>query len=75
MEDGVGFPIISVSKPIIINRIAEDKLKNGDILWPGRVALCLSAASPDIFDIMSVLGQAETIRRLRTVVAKLKHSV
>lgn len=39
--------------------------KNGEILWPLRVALSLQAASPDVFDLLALLGKEESIRRIR----------
>lgn len=49
--------------------IAAAGRKNGDVLWPVRVALTLRAASPDVFDVMQLLGQAETLWRLRALAA------
>ncbi|MBI5405220.1 MAG: glutamate--tRNA ligase [Candidatus Kerfeldbacteria bacterium] len=49
--------------------IAAAGRKNGEVLWPVRVALTLRAASPDVFDVMQLLGQAETLRRLRALTA------
>ncbi|MBI4426411.1 MAG: glutamate--tRNA ligase [Candidatus Kerfeldbacteria bacterium] len=46
--------------------IAAAGKKNGDVLWPVRVGLTLRPASPDVFDVMQLLGKGETRRRLRT---------
>jgi glutamyl-tRNA synthetase len=51
-------------KSTFIAKIAEAGRKNLDVLWPLRVAMSLSIASPDVFDIMSVLGPDESIRRI-----------
>lgn len=40
--------------------------KNGDILWPARVALSLRSASPDVFDLFALLGHQESERRLKS---------
>lgn len=44
--------------------IAQAGKKNGEILWPLRVALTGRAASPSPFDIARVLGREETLRRV-----------
>lgn len=46
--------------------IAQSGKKNGSVLWPVRVALSLRAASPDVFDLLAILGQAESLRRIRS---------
>ncbi len=44
--------------------IAANGLKNGNVLWPTRVALSGRAQSPGPFDYAFVLGKEETLRRL-----------
>lgn len=44
----------------------------GDLLWPLRVALSGRMASPGPFEIMDILGRAETLARLEKALAKLK---
>lgn len=44
--------------------IAQVKKKNGEVLWPFRVALTGLAASPSPFDIASILGRTLTLRRI-----------
>lgn len=43
----------------------------GEVLWPTRVALSGRERSPDPFTLAYVLGQEETLTRLRTAIAKL----
>jgi glutamyl-tRNA synthetase len=54
-------------KEQMIAAIAAMGKKNGEILWPIRVALSLRAASPDVFDLLAVLGKTESLRRLNHV--------
>lgn len=54
-----------VLKDLMIAAIASAGRKNVDILWPLRVALTLRTASPDVFDVLSVLGKPEALRRVR----------
>jgi len=51
-------------KQAMIAAIADAGKRNGDVLWPLRVALTLRAASPDVFDMLSLLGKEESLRRI-----------
>lgn len=51
-------------KTNVISAIAAMGKKNGEILWPLRVALSLQTASPDVFDLLAFLGREESIRRI-----------
>lgn len=51
-------------KPAMLAAIAAAGKKNGDVLWPLRVALSLRPASPDVFDLLALLGPAESQRRI-----------
>ena len=46
-------------------------LGRGELLWPLRVALSGSEASPGPFEIMDALGKKETIERLKLAIKKL----
>jgi glutamyl-tRNA synthetase len=48
----------------IINYLKENNKKNGDYLWPLRVALSGEKFSPSPFELASVLGKEETIKRI-----------
>ena len=55
-----------------IKQYIESKgLQNGPVLWPMRVALSGSEQSAGPFQIAWVLGQAETILRLKKAITKL----
>ena len=48
-----------------VRRFAEaEDAKLGDVAQPLRAALTGSSASPPIFEVMAVLGRAETLRRI-----------
>ncbi len=49
-----------------------EKYGKGPIFWPLRVAVSGMAASPDPLDIMLVLGQTESLRRVRLALNKIK---
>ena len=48
-----------------------EKRGMGNVLWPVRVALSGKEKSPDPFTIISILGKAETIKRLSRAIDKL----
>lgn len=54
-------------KTSALEAIAQAGKKNMDVLWPVRVALTLRTASPDIFDVIALIGKAEALRRLRQI--------
>jgi nondiscriminating glutamyl-tRNA synthetase len=53
----------SLQEPMIA-WIKENEWGNGDVLWPMRVALSGLKNSPSPFEIASVLGKDETLRRI-----------
>jgi len=55
----------------VLGRIAAEGLKNGNVLWPLRVALSGKAASPGPFEYAWVLGKEETLRRVDAAVRLL----
>lgn len=64
-------------KEYIIPRIAEANKKNGQILWPLRVALTGKEFSPGAFEMIDVFnyhdnkGIDKAISRIEKVIAKL----
>jgi glutamyl-tRNA synthetase len=56
---------------IFVEKIAAAGKKNGEILWPVRVALSGEKFSPGVFEICEVLGATESLRRIETARAKL----
>ncbi|MFZ4632405.1 MAG: glutamate--tRNA ligase [Patescibacteria group bacterium] len=48
----------------ILNWIKNNNKKNGDYLWPVRVALTGLKNSPSPFEVASALGKEESLRRL-----------
>lgn len=51
--------------------IGEQGYQNGSVLWPLRVALSGQQNSPGPFEIAEVLGQTESLKRLKTAIKKL----
>ncbi len=55
----------------IIDTIKELNLKNGQFLWPIRVALSGLPASPGVFESLWVLGKEESLKRINEAIDKL----
>lgn len=49
-----------------------NKIGRGELLWPLRVALSGLEKSPGPFEIMEVLGQAESINRIKKAIDRIK---
>lgn len=49
---------------ISVAKIAELEMKNGEFLWPFRIALANRKGSAGPFDIAAVIGKKETARRV-----------
>ena len=45
--------------------IEKNQKGRGDVLWPLRVALTDREHSPGPFEVASVIGKADTLRRLQ----------
>ena len=54
-----------------LKRVMERRGGNLKVHQPIRVALTGSSASPDLFDIMRLLGKEEVVRRLRNAVGRI----
>ena len=57
-------------KDCLTKVIAELGLKNGQVLWPIRVALTGEAFSPGAFEVLWALGKAKSLARLNEALAK-----
>jgi glutamyl-tRNA synthetase len=53
---------------IIISWIKEQKLTNGEVLWPMRVALTGEKSSPSPFEVASVLNKDKTLQRIQNAI-------
>lgn len=59
-------------KEILIKTIARLGLKNGQVLWPLRVALSGSEFSPGAFEMAHILGKTLTLDRIQKTLARFK---
>jgi glutamyl-tRNA synthetase len=55
-----------------VKKVIERRGGNLKIHQPIRVAITGSSASPDLFDVIRLLGKDETVRRLRNAVARIQ---
>lgn len=56
----------------ILKYIKTNNLKNGDVLWPMRVALTGKKASPGPFEVAEVLGKNKVVEKIRKAIQLLK---
>lgn len=56
---------------IIMNFIRSENLKNGDVLWPMRLALSGKEKSPGPFEIADALGKEIALQRISLAIDKL----
>ncbi len=55
----------------MLPKIAEAGKKNGQILWPLRVALTGKEFSPGAFEMVEILGLEKAIQRIEKVLQSL----
>lgn len=56
---------------VILSYLKEKNHKNGDFLWPWRVALTGEKASPSPFEVAAVLGKRQAEARLKSAINRL----
>lgn len=57
---------------VIMSYIQEKEIKNGQCLWPVRTAVSGKQSTPGgAYEIMSILGKEESLRRIRIAIDKL----
>lgn len=61
-------------KSALVTVIERLGFKNGQVLWPLRVALTNEEFSPGAFEVARVLGKERTLERLRSALAKMKET-
>ena len=60
-------------RSLIMDYIAKKEVKNGRVLWPLRTAVSGKQNTPGgAFEIMEIIGKEETLRRIKTGIAKLE---
>ena len=64
-------PLREVMKEITLPKIAQLGKKNGQILWPLRVALTGKEFSPGAFEMTEILGIEKAIQRIEKVLKTL----
>lgn len=59
------------TKRILIEKITDLNWKNGQLLWPMRIALTGEQFSPGVFELLEVLGKKESINRIEKALGNL----
>lgn len=65
------FESLELIEGAIKKYIEDNELKNGNVLWPLRVALSGEPRSPSPFELTWILGKEETLARLKFATDKL----
>ncbi|MBC7504013.1 glutamate--tRNA ligase [Candidatus Gracilibacteria bacterium] len=63
------YTTLDTLKVNILGAIASSGLKNGQILWPLRVALSGEEFSPGAFELAYILGRDESVKRIQRIIA------
>lgn len=63
--ESADYSSLDTLKSTILEAIANAGKKNGQILWPLRVALSGEEFSPGSFELAYILGRDESIRRIQ----------
>ena len=61
----------SAAKESIGATAKENGAKPGQLMFPTRVALSGMSGGPDLGEILNILGQEESVRRVRRAVTEL----
>lgn len=59
------------TEPALRAAAKDNDLKDGELLWTVRVALSGKPASPGTFELIELLGQAESLKRIKTALKRL----
>jgi glutamyl-tRNA synthetase len=62
-------------KPAMITMIKSLGLKNGQVMWPLRVALTNEEYSPGAFELMEIMGKEMSIKRIKSALAQLEEGM
>ncbi len=65
------FERIDKIEDIVKLYITKNKLNNGDVLWPLRVALSGREKSPSPFEMLWIFGREESLKRILKAIRKL----
>ncbi|MBQ9120194.1 MAG: glutamate--tRNA ligase [Lachnospiraceae bacterium] len=67
---------VAAIEKLLMDYIAEKEIKNGQGLWPVRTAVSGKQMTPGgAYEIMSILGKEESLRRIRIAIEKLSASI
>lgn len=72
LENNVSDWSIDSLNNLLLNTVKEEKLTNGDLFWPIRVALSGEEKSPSPVELLWVLEKKESLIRLHNAITKLE---
>ncbi len=65
------FESIEEVKNIFVEKIQENGMKNGQVLWPVRVALSWEEFSPGALELIFILGIKKSIQRIENILKSI----
>lgn len=71
LESNVSLDTIWDIKNIFVDKIKQAGMKNGQVLWPARVALSWEQFSPGTLELIYILGKQESLNRINKVLEVL----
>lgn len=73
LENNEDFNNVNEVKEIFIEKIKEAEMKNGQVLWPVRVALSWEQFSPWALELIYIFWNKKSIKRLKKVLENLEN--
>ncbi len=67
--ESADYTSLDTLKPSLLAAIANAGKKNGQVLWPLRVALSGEEFSPGAFELASILGKEKTLQRVQALIS------
>lgn len=58
-------------KEIFIEEIKNHEMKNGQVLWPVRVALSMEQFSPGALELVYIFGKEKSIERIQKILKQI----
>ena len=58
-------------KQVFIEKIQEAGMKNGQVLWPVRVALSMEQFSPGALECIYIFGREKSIERIEKILKQI----
>jgi glutamyl/glutaminyl-tRNA synthetase len=58
-------------KAAFLNGISKNEMKNGQVLWPVRVALSMQQFSPGAIELIYIFGKEKSMQRIQKILKQI----